>query len=130
MNTKTINAHSVPADGSRAFHGVAPFRVIAGRGIVDAHGRLVCTARCDGTMDAHGFIVHDPDGLKFTDADDNAHGIAHALNVSPHAASLAQALRACVKVLDDKGGTSAQDWMDAFNTGRELLAAYDKRNNA
>jgi hypothetical protein len=127
MNTKTINAHSVPADASRALHGVAPFRVIAGRGIVDAHGRLVCTARCGGTMDAHGFIVRDPDGLTFTDADDNAHAIAHALN---DADSLAQALRACVKVLDDKGGTSPQDWMDAFNTGRELLAAYDKGSNA
>lgn len=38
---------------------------------------------------------------------------------------LADALRACQRVLDDKGGTNAADWIKAEKDARDALADYD-----
>lgn len=38
---------------------------------------------------------------------------------------LSDALRACQRVLDDKGGTNAADWIKAEKDARDALAAYD-----
>ena len=38
---------------------------------------------------------------------------------------LSDALRACQRVLDDKGGTNTADWIKAEKDAREALAAYD-----
>jgi hypothetical protein len=109
MDIKTIEANSVPADPCRAMTAALPLRVIAGRGLVDARGRIIATARCDGAMDAHGYIVHDADrGLTFTQADANAHAIAHALNNAPR---LADALRDYVRTIEHlQRVTNPEEW--------------------
>ena len=100
MNAKTQNekttAHAIAtysvAPDSRRLVAAAPFRVIAGRGIVDACGRLIATAHARRMLDGSGYVVdayeneqlaeHHPRALSPCDADGNAHAIAAALNAA------------------------------------------------
>lgn len=83
MNANNIEANSYAPDASRPLHGVAPFRLISGRGIVDARGRLVATVRGESFVDAKGYVIRDRhNGFKPIEADDNAHAVCAALNLS------------------------------------------------
>jgi ABC-type uncharacterized transport system ATPase subunit len=88
-------ADSWAPDTSRALGSVGPFRVASGRAIVDTRGRVVAMATTGAQWDemtGRAFLVADAIGA--AEADNNAHAIAHALNVSSIAPRLAEALRA------------------------------------
>jgi hypothetical protein len=125
-NAKAINENSVSADPSRAFHGVAPFRVIAGRGIVDARGRLVATCKARALLDAKGYVVDSHDGFSNVQGDDNTHGIAHALNIAAMVPALVdgkpEALPERWRVtweIDSDAATPEDAAREAVNTFRE-----------
>lgn len=86
----SIESNTFAPDASRTLTATPPFRIMAGRGIVDACGRVIlhCDARRimgdDGyTRDAYesealaDYNVH---ALSPTQADANVHAIAHILN--------------------------------------------------
>lgn len=120
---KQIEVNTYPADPARPMHGVAPFRLMSGRGIVDARGRVIATVRADSVMDAKGYAIRDRHNA-FTpiEADDNAHGIAAALNI---AHGMRDAIRAAVATIDACGSISETtlDMLRKYGDGGRLECA-------
>jgi hypothetical protein len=88
-----INDWTVEPDASRTLTATPPFRVIAGRGIVDAHGRHVLTCNARRMVDDDGRVRDghewgESNVLTPTQANANVHAIAAMLNA--HAALRAE----------------------------------------
>lgn len=123
----TIEKNSVPADPSRKLTGTAPFRVIAGRGIVDAEGRVIANCQARRMLDNKGYVVEawrDGDApIQPAEADDNAHGIAHALNVH-------DAMRAGLRYILEAANAASVGALhsDTFSAERVAQWARDAMN--
>lgn len=118
-----VEKNSVPADPSRKLTGTAPFRVIAGRGIVDAEGRVIahCQARA---VEEDGITTWAPSaGFTFAEADDNAHGIAHVLNAH-------DAMRAGLRYILEAANAASVGALhsDTFSAERVAQWARDAMN--
>lgn len=90
-NREMIAANSIEPDATRRLHAVAPFRLIGGRAVIDANGRVVLRAVRGEILDCDAYTMHDDTAGAWTavQGDDNAHAICAALN---RADALAEAL--------------------------------------
>jgi hypothetical protein len=122
MKTKIETAileNSVTPDATRAATIAYPLRVISGRGLVDACGRVILRAHARQLLTADGGTPYssEADGaLSPCEADANAHAIAHTLN---NAELMRQALQAYVLTLDYMQRTvNAEEWATHGNWSR------------
>ena len=82
MNHIEINSYA-PDPLRDTLHVVGPFRIIAGRGIIDASGRIIARCIAGETMEPSGMVREWRAGrgdLSACCADDHAHAIAGMLN--------------------------------------------------
>jgi hypothetical protein len=81
------DAHTFAPDDRRAlqFTGTPPFRIAAGRGIVDAEGRVILHCAARRVMDSDGKVreaFEENGALSPWEADSNTHAIARILNTA------------------------------------------------
>jgi hypothetical protein len=115
-------------DASRKLTAALPLRVIAGRGLVDACGRLILNAHARRSVDDSGNACEasESDGaLSPTQADANAHAVAHALNNAPRLADALRALRAACENASTLGrfADGIGDELDALENAHAALDA-------
>jgi hypothetical protein len=121
-----IEKNSVPADASRPLTATLPLRVIAGRGIVDAQGRVI--ANCQARMLLNGIPEWSPTaGYTFAEADDNAHGIAAMLNAHADVCNANDAMRAGLRYILEAANAASVGALhsDTFNAERVAQWARD-----